>query len=135
MKARQHSGQLVDCPLGNSVSVSAKKLALVCHTKTGCLGKRRQEPANTFWCLTRFNNISNTKGWCFLCLSGLRLKHTLSFFHYSLGFTCQSDFDAGPVPPTPRIRHHSGGTITQTSRWCLPKTQFHPVVGTRKTSL
>lgn len=30
---RKRSGQLVDCPLGNSVSISAKKLALVSATQ------------------------------------------------------------------------------------------------------
>lgn len=51
-----------------------------------------------------------------------------AFFRSFFFFTCQSDFDAGPVPPSPRIRHHSGrNDHTQTSRWTLPKNTVSPL--------
>lgn len=48
---------------------------------------------------------------------------------FALVFTCQSDFDAGPVPSRPRIRHHSSRkTFAQTSPLkSSPETRFSPL--------
>lgn len=44
-------------------------------------------------------------------------------------FTCQSDFDAGPVPPSPRIRHHSGKNDHTNFPLECPKITVSPLNG------
>ena len=75
----------------------------------GCLGKQQsREPQRD---TVRFANNNTFKLW-FVWRNNLAPVKTCTvsafFLSVSFFFTCQSDFDAGPVPPSPRIRHHSG---------------------------
>lgn len=49
------------------------------------------------------------------------LPYNMHCKRFQFRFTCQTDFDTGPIPSSPRIRHHSGKTITQTSHSGRPK--------------
>lgn len=53
----------------------------------------------------------------------LQLKHAQKDLWL---ITCQADFDAGPGPPSPRIRHHSGKNGHLTSHRSLQNTVSPP---------
>lgn len=127
----QDSGPLLGCPLGNLVSISANTLmlALLCWLhKNRMFGQTADE-----------ESLKDTSG---RRVMSTNLQHhhrynivapaetcTVSAFFPSRVFTCQSDFDAGPVPPSPRIRHHSGKNDHTNFSLESPKNAVSPLSG------
>lgn len=77
-------------------------------------------------CLAKLTNNKSVKGNTRASVE----RRTVSVFSISLlFFTCQADFDAGPVPPSPRIRHHSGRNDQTNFPSESPKRAVSPLNG------